>query len=169
MKHIPKKRLRNHGVRSAFFVGAPQKNLPETNITHEPFQGGQSLFWSDISVTNRQFVKLFPEPGRLNYYGLVQKQSLFVCFTIIKLVGGFNPSEKYARQIGSFPQGSGWTLKKYLSCHHFNMFFVCGIGGFYLCHADYYQLSTQYVLPLISSGCQAKLKNSQIGLSCFSS
>ena len=26
-----------------------------------------------------------------------------------KLVGGFNPSEKYARQIGSF--------KKYLSCH----------------------------------------------------
>ena len=95
MKHIPKKRLRNHGVRSAFFVGAPQKNLPETNITHEPFQGGQSLFWSDISVTNRQFVKLFPEPGRLNYYGLVQKQSLFVCFTIIKLVGGFNPSEKY--------------------------------------------------------------------------
>ncbi len=27
-----------------------------------------------------------------------------VCFF---LVGGFNPSEKYARQIGSFPQGSG--------------------------------------------------------------
>ena len=25
------------------------------------------------------------------------------------LVGGFNPVEKYARQIGSFPQGSGWT------------------------------------------------------------
>ena len=23
------------------------------------------------------------------------------------LVGGFNPTEKYARQIGSFPQGSG--------------------------------------------------------------
>jgi len=23
------------------------------------------------------------------------------------LVGGFNPFEKYARQIGSFPQGSG--------------------------------------------------------------
>ena len=29
------------------------------------------------------------------------------------LVGGFNPSEKYAHQIGSFPQGSGWTLKKW--------------------------------------------------------
>ena len=28
------------------------------------------------------------------------------------LVGGVNPSEKYARQIGSFPQGSGWKLKK---------------------------------------------------------
>ncbi len=26
----------------------------------------------------------------------------------VYLVGGFNPSQKYARQIGSFPQGSGW-------------------------------------------------------------
>ena len=25
----------------------------------------------------------------------------------LRVVGGFNPSEKYARQIGSFPQGSG--------------------------------------------------------------
>ena len=24
------------------------------------------------------------------------------------LVGGFNPFEKYAREIGSSPQGSGW-------------------------------------------------------------
>ena len=30
----------------------------------------------------------------------------------LKLVGGWtNPSEKYARQIRSFPQGLGWTLK----------------------------------------------------------
>ena len=36
-----------------------------------------------------------------------------------KLVGGFNPSEKILySQIGSFPQGLGWKLKKYLSCHH---------------------------------------------------
>ena len=35
-----------------------------------------------------------------------------------QLVGGWtNPSEKYARQIGSFPQGSGWNFQKYLSCH----------------------------------------------------
>ena len=27
-------------------------------------------------------------------------------------VGGFNPIEKYARQIASFPQASGWKLKK---------------------------------------------------------
>ena len=33
------------------------------------------------------------------------------------LVGGFNPSEKYDRQIGSFPQ-VGVEIKKYLSCHH---------------------------------------------------
>ena len=31
--------------------------------------------------------------------------------------GGFNPFEKYARQIGSFPQGSGWTLKKNWNHH----------------------------------------------------
>ena len=31
------------------------------------------------------------------------------------LVGGWtNPSEKYARQLGSFPQGSGWKFKKCL-------------------------------------------------------
>jgi len=39
------------------------------------------------------------------------------------LVGGFNPSEKYARQIGSFPQ-VGMNIKKSLSCHHL----VTGVG-----------------------------------------
>ena len=29
------------------------------------------------------------------------------------LVGGFNPSEKYARQIGSFPRESGWKYKMF--------------------------------------------------------
>ena len=33
------------------------------------------------------------------------------------LVGGFNPFEKYARQIGNLPQIGGEN-KKYLSCHH---------------------------------------------------
>ena len=33
------------------------------------------------------------------------------------LVGGFNPFEKYARQNGSSPQGSGWKFPKY-SNHH---------------------------------------------------
>ena len=28
------------------------------------------------------------------------------------IVGGFNKSETYARQIGAFPQGSGWTYPK---------------------------------------------------------
>lgn len=31
--------------------------------------------------------------------------------------GGFNPFEKYARDIGSFPQGSG-RKQKYLEIHH---------------------------------------------------
>ena len=39
---------------------------------------------------------------------------------IAHLVGDWtNPFEKYARQIGSFPLGSGWKCQKYyLSCHH---------------------------------------------------
>ena len=31
-----------------------------------------------------------------------------------KLVGGFNPSEKNPRQIGTLPQFSGWKPRKYL-------------------------------------------------------
>ena len=36
----------------------------------------------------------------------------------LDLVGGLNPSQKHARQIGWFPQGSGWKQKKCLSYHH---------------------------------------------------
>ena len=35
-----------------------------------------------------------------------------------KLVGGFNPFEKYDRQNGNHPQRSGWKFQQYLSCHH---------------------------------------------------
>ena len=35
----------------------------------------------------------------------------------LNLVGGLNPVEKYARQIGSSPQ-VGMKIKKCLSCHH---------------------------------------------------
>ena len=39
------------------------------------------------------------------------------------LVGGFNPFEKYARQIGNhLPQFSRWKLETYLSCHHLVVF-----------------------------------------------
>ena len=33
------------------------------------------------------------------------------------LVGGFNPIERYERQIGSFPQGSGWKWKNIWNIH----------------------------------------------------
>ena len=39
-------------------------------------------------------------------------------FKTPKLVGGFNPFEKYARQNGNLPQISGWKFQKCLSCHH---------------------------------------------------
>ena len=38
--------------------------------------------------------------------------------TYSNLVGGFNPSEKYDRQIGSFPQVRDKNDKNSLSCHH---------------------------------------------------
>ena len=50
---------------------------------------------------------------KCDHYELpLKKQYIYIYL----LVGGFNPFEKYDRQIGSFPQGSGWN-KKYLSCH----------------------------------------------------
>ncbi len=39
---------------------------------------------------------------------------LFVLGSVSIQVGGFNPFEKYARQIGSFPQVDGKNLKKCL-------------------------------------------------------
>ena len=39
---------------------------------------------------------------------LLKSQIIHVSCQIITIVGGFNPFEKYARQIGSFPQFSGW-------------------------------------------------------------
>ena len=35
-----------------------------------------------------------------------------------KLVGGFNPFEKYVSTWVHLPQSSGWNIKKYVSCHH---------------------------------------------------
>ena len=35
-----------------------------------------------------------------------------------KLVGGFNPTEKYARQIGFIFPNFRVKIDKYLSCHH---------------------------------------------------
>ena len=39
-----------------------------------------------------------------------------------KLLGGFNPFEKYARQNGNLPPSRGEN-KKYLSCHHLDHLF----------------------------------------------
>ena len=42
---------------------------------------------------------------------------IFLC-SFCRLVGGFNPPEKYARQIRSSSPGIRGENKKYLSCHH---------------------------------------------------
>ena len=39
------------------------------------------------------------------------------------LVGGFNPFEKYVRQIGSSPPGIRGEHKKSLSCHHLDEYY----------------------------------------------
>ena len=47
-----------------------------------------------------------------------------------KLLRGFNPFEKYARQIGSSPQvGRGENSKKSLSCHHPSMIILVPLIG----------------------------------------
>ena len=57
---------------------------------------------------------LFQPTKNTFHGGHVCLNRCFFCY----IVGGFNPFEKYAGQIGSFPQGSGWKFQKYLSCHH---------------------------------------------------
>ena len=43
----------------------------------------------------------------------------------LQLVGGWtNPLQKYARQVGSFPQGSGWKWKMFETWSH-HLDFVC--------------------------------------------
>ena len=49
--------------------------------------------------------------------------------TLLSIVGGFNLSEKYARQIGSFPQ-VGIKVKKYWN-HHLVVPMNCNNGPFY--------------------------------------
>ena len=46
------------------------------------------------------------EPGEMMKDMLVRHKKI-ILVSKRKLVGGFNPFEKYARQIGSFPQFSG--------------------------------------------------------------
>ena len=45
--------------------------------------------------------------GKLQVFGGITQPKIYRL-----LVGGFNPFEKYARQIGSFPQGSGMKIPK---------------------------------------------------------
>ena len=58
-----------------------------------------------LSNTSASLWMGFPEVfGKLCDYVHVQKMNFGVPHIEINLVGGFNPSEKYDRQIGSFPQ-----------------------------------------------------------------
>ena len=52
----------------------------------------------------------------INQNNYIFKRSIFHCY--VSLVGGFNPFETYARQIGSFPQVSGWHYQTGLWNHH---------------------------------------------------
>ena len=54
------------------------------------------------------FASIFKTPSLVLYINTCFKHLNLLNFNMIpNLVGGFNPFEKYARQIGSFPQGSG--------------------------------------------------------------
>ena len=49
------------------------------------------------------------QPPKKKNVKLKQKNTKSLSYV---LVGGFNPSKKYARQTGSFPQFSGWKFQK---------------------------------------------------------
>ena len=75
-----------------------QKNFTFQTVLR-PFESNKQ--WQESSAEMSLSFNCLPS-------GLTQKTCRFFSDKYIAfLVGGFNPFEKYDRQIGSFPQGSG--------------------------------------------------------------
>ena len=83
--------------------------------------GGVYLFLIELSEISITFWIENAQTSNLNFSGDFQDPRSAFPHEKNKnnpfLVGGFNPSEKYARQIGLFPQFSGWK-KKSIWNHH---------------------------------------------------
>ena len=84
-------------------------------------EGTVPFFWNSFIEKFRNNIK--QQPIRKNEKRrrfTTRRPRWYVCLTSIptELVIESNPFEKYARQIGSFPQFSEVKNKKYSSCHH---------------------------------------------------
>ena len=86
-------------------------------LTVHAFWGKKNLPTVDGSEIRRSPVDMVHIP--IIYRGFIHtSQVVGLGISAINiLIGGFNPSEKYARQIGSFPQFSGWKLKTIWNHH----------------------------------------------------
>ena len=80
-------------------------------------QYGQNKRWEPGRIKDNQGITWINMPGQIwdfnpetMWFIVLNNYSILLCS--YNVVGGFNPSEKYVRQIGSFPQVG--VKKKYL-------------------------------------------------------
>ena len=85
-----------------------------------PYFRENPAWWKSTQKFNSSPLKCYQNSigKRLVFQPPFLKGSMSNFGGVSSLVGGFNPSEKYERQIGSFPQVSGWKFKKYWRNHH---------------------------------------------------
>ena len=110
------KRHRTHP--NTYFALKQRKLQLENSSFRDQSQVKPSIFPLDLLgcfVPANQILTKSPWLGK--FYQKPSYKKLDVDMSNTFLVSGFNPPETYARQIGSFPQGSGHNAK-YLSCHH---------------------------------------------------
>ena len=79
------------------------------NVPRLPFTGAYAL-GGEVGCQHQDTLPA-EKPGDSRSIGFSFEWKKYISLTGINLVGGFNPSEKYAPQIGSFPQ-VGVKIKK---------------------------------------------------------
>ncbi len=97
--------------------------------------GGVYLFLIELSEISITFWIENAQTSNLNFSGDFQDPRSAFPHEKNKnnpfLVGGFNPSEKYARQIGLFPQFSGWKKKVFETTTQLWLFVGFARGSFW--------------------------------------
>ena len=123
---------------------SPPKNKSKSTVwTREPKLFSQNVGETHGDESHGRIRKKISHPKKTHPRSEIMNQKGFMIFPKAILIGGWtNPFEKYARQIGWFPQGSGWQFQKYLSCHHpvihqliLNLHLACGFNSSEACQS----------------------------------